>query len=251
MSTIATPGHVEVVFPGSPMTQITKTKEGLNKFICRIDIELQSGEKGHGTGILINRYYVLTAAHNVANSTFGDAKRVTVVPAQNGDEKPYGSFTTSKWFFPPQYKEKMPPYPSSDGTKDYSRYLYDYALIELEQPAQLDAALFPQPYTADIGQLTAGDAAIKGFPGNKNTGTMWEATGKLTINDEATQFLFYKISTYDGDSGAGVLRSMHGEAYIAGVHVAGSGPGGKIDSNWGVRVNQEMLVNINRWMDKR
>jgi len=250
MSTTATPGQVEVVFPGSPLTQINKTKEGLNKFICRIDIDLPQGKKAHGTGTLINRYYVLTAAHNVANSTFGDALRVTVVPAQNGDYQPYGSYTTTKWHFPRQYRDRMPPYPSSDGTTDYSRYLYDYALIELEQPAQLDAALFPQPYATTVHQLKASPSIIKGYPGNQAAGTMWEATGNLTINDEATEFLFYKISTYGADSGAAVLTSMNGEFFIAGVHVAGSGPGGTLDSNWGVRVFAEMTANIGQWMNK-
>jgi glutamyl endopeptidase len=250
MSTTALPGQVEVVFPGSPLTQIQKTTDGLNKYICRIAVDLKSGGKAHGTGIFINRYYVLTAAHNVANATFGDAARVTVVPGQNGEEKPLGSFVSTTWHIPDEYRSKMPPYPAPDGTKDYSKYLYDYALIELEQPALQQVAVFPQVYRASVEQLTQVKATIKGYPGNKPDGTMWEASGKLTINDQDTQFLFYQISTYGGDSGAGVLSSLLGETYIAGVHVAGSnGPGG-LNSNYAVRVSDEMLLNINKWIKR-
>ena len=56
-----------------------------------------------------------------------------------------------------------------------------------------------------------------GYPSDKETHTMWHA---LTPLKNATEnFLYYKISTYSGNSGSPIIKRNDGKEYVIGVHI--------------------------------
>lgn len=242
METISQNG-LKIHFPDSKMEQVPDTKNFPFMYIVRLQIKFPAQE-GHGTGTLIGDRYILTAAHNVWNSTFGKATNIIAVPGQNGEDCPFGVFRMKRYFVSEEYMITPAPYPIGNGNMDFSRYMYDYALIELEEPVFKDNPIFPM--VATDKELKEGTARIIGYPGDKPGGTMWFAEKELNADPNNGPFLFYRISTSGGDSGAAILKIINGRLVITGVHVAGSSD---LGTNFGVRMIEEVEEQIKMWMN--
>lgn len=235
--------HVDVPFPESAMQQVADTTAYPYLFVCRLQIKFTT-VSGHGTGTLISDRHILTAAHNILNSDYGRAVSISVAPGQNGNQKPYGEYVPKQIFMTEEYKTTPAPYDTGGGIIDYTRYLYDYAVIELSTPFVRPSDLVPVVATSQ--QLALGLSSIKGYPGSKPLGTMWEAYHALQAVPANDPLLFYRISTEAGESGSAVLKTIDNKLGIVGVHVAGSADMG---TNFGVRITSEVRDNIRRWMN--
>lgn len=205
-----------------------------------------------GTGTLIDEYHVLTCAHNIFNNLTGKLiKNATFACARNGGNYPYGApIEAADVFITDDYRETSPPNPNDPNFNpgEITPYLADYGLIRLKTPVPNQVVNFPRMYAATDQELTA-QMRIAGYPGDKPD-TMWEATGAVTT--PPAPFLFYRIATLNGQSGASVLgRFQHpvGNFWygIVGIHVAGSTQPA-INTNFAVRVTQEVMDTVNSWM---
>jgi len=239
-------GAPQIVFPPDTRKQITDTTQYPWTTIGQLWMVFPNGETYTGTGTLIDGQHVLTAAHNLYGKDIGGwAKTVYFIPARNGDERPYGNVAASRLFITEDYFTLSPPDPNriaDGGIEDYTLYTQDYAVVRLKEPLDLPIMGI---VAASNTQLNGSNARITGYPGDRPAGTMWTDRGPLAKPDE--HFLFYKINTWRGESGAGLFVDLDlpdGKS-IVGVHVAGDQ---KLDSNFAVRLTNEEVNNIKAWM---
>ncbi|NCT76120.1 MAG: trypsin-like serine protease [Chitinophagaceae bacterium] len=234
--------HADIPFPESQMEEVVRTTHPPYQYICRLESSFHNASTS-GTGTLIGDRYVLTAAHNLLNDTYGKATEVRVTPGQTGGHLPFGQQMADAFFYTEEYATHPAPYPAGDGVIDYTRFIYDYAVIRLPKPFFRENPL--GPYVASFRELDRKPGLIIGYPGCKPAGTMWEARHPIQANADQEELLFYRISTCPGDSGAGVLCDVNEQLRIIGVHVAGSE---FLQSNFGVRINDEVYSNIRKWI---
>lgn len=232
----------EIVFPPDTRTRVLDTT--VFPFIAQGELTMQfpNGHTYTGTGTLIDRQHVLTAAHNVfGNDIGGWARNLWFAPARNGGNVPYGFLPATRLFITEEYYTLSPPDPNSVPVEDYTLYTEDYAVVRLRDPIDLPILGI---YAAPDDELR-GAIQISGYPGDKPEGTMWTDSKPLTGMDE--HFLFYRINTYRGQSGAGLLADIPlpiGKT-IVGVHVAGDA---RLGTNFAVRLDDDKIGTIQRWM---
>ena len=237
---------VEIVFPPDKRQQVTVTTEYPWNMVGQLIMRFPNGDYYSGTGTLVDKTHVLTAAHNVYGHDFGgEATDVWFVPARNGSVQPYGSVQASKFFFPQAYRKQALPSPLAlDGNiDDMKHYENDYAVIRLSSPLNLP---YIAMYAASDEELTSTTAGITGYPSDQAFGTMWSASGNVSVEDFG--LLGYKIDTYKGESGASLMMSFEDPSGLvsAGIHVAGSR---EHNSNFAVRLTHERITHIERWID--
>ncbi len=234
--------HADIPFPQSLMEEVKKTTDYPYNYICRLESRFPKAFTS-GTGTLIGDRYVLTAAHNLLNDDYGKALDVRITPGQSGDQLPFGQQVSDAFIYTEEYATHPAPYPAGDGVIDYTRFIYDYAVIRLAKPFFKENPL--RPYPATFKELNRKHGLIVGYPGCKPAGTMWKAEHGIQANPDQEELLFYQISTCPGDSGAAVFCKIDEHLSIVGVHVAGSE---SFQTNFGVRINDEVYRNILRWM---
>ena len=109
---------------GTP-TQVKDSFSIPFRFICHLEISYKNTRQQRGgTGILIGRRYVLTAADNLLTTEKETARRDIVSPARNGDPNSIGGIEAAKW----------------EVHKDWlgTNRACDYALIKLEKIVATD-----------------------------------------------------------------------------------------------------------------
>ncbi|WP_426564647.1 trypsin-like serine peptidase [Angustibacter sp. McL0619] len=245
--TVGSPdGAPQIVFPPDDRKKVTDTTTYPWNTIGELRMAFPNGETYTGTGTLIDKQHVLTAAHNVfGNDIGGWAKTVYFQPARNGEHYPYGNVGATKVFITEGYYTLSPadPNATSDGNvEDYTLYTEDYAVVRLQRPLDLP---FMGTFAASDTQLDGAQARITGYPGDKPEGTMWTAAGPLAKPDQ--HFLFYKVDTWKGQSGSGLFVDLdlpYGKS-VVGVHVAGVR---RLETNFAVRLTNAEIKQIIAWM---
>lgn len=238
---------VQIVFPPDKRQRVTDTTKFPWRSMGQLLMEFPNGKRYTGTATLIDGSHLLTAAHNVYGKDIGGfATKVWYVPGRDGDVFPYGVVAGKKLFITEDYFTKSPADPNAtpDGTvEDYTHYTEDYAVVRLEQPLRLPILGM---YPASNTELKEREANVTGYPGDKAPpDTMWTAHKPLSNGDD--HFLFYKVDTYKGESGAGVVvdLGMPVGVTLVGVHVAGSV---HLDTNFAVRLTSSHIKTILSWM---
>ena len=86
------------------------------------------------------------------------------------------------------------------------------------------------------------EVEICGYPGDKDTNTMWQARGPFRATD---LFFKHRIPTTEGQSGSPIIKIKNGKEYVIGVHTGSNSKGNK---NIAVRLTPENLDKINEWV---
>ncbi|PNZ84462.1 serine peptidase, S1 family [Staphylococcus microti] len=174
-----------------------------------------------GTGAMINKNTVLTAAHNVydyASKSFAD--QITVLAGVAPGKIPLGTATAIQKFVPDEW--------INSGASEH-----DFAVLKLNNDLGNKTGFFTFSQDISLNQ----PLQIAGYPGDKKTHTQY--TGKGTLLDFNKDNLFYNVDTYNGESGSPILNAQN---EIIGVHT--NGPGGY---NYGTRINNDKLALIKQW----
>lgn len=243
-------GNVGIVIPPDNRMQVNPTTVFPYWSIGQLVMTFPNGRQYGGTGTLIDQHYVLTCAHNLFGEELGGpAQQVVFIPARDGTTFPYSIALAERIFYPENYVLHPPANPNAGGgvVRDYTQYLFDYGLILLQ--SEVDPGNLMTMYAASDSVLQGQNVEIAGYPGDKTVGTMWNGSGPLPDQlDE--HFLFYGISTYNGQSGSAV-RFATGEPQnplrIAGIHVAGLP---QFNANFAVRVTDEIVDQVHEWMNQ-
>jgi glutamyl endopeptidase len=246
-STVPPKTPLKIVFPPDNRQRVKPTT--VHPFVSMglLVMTFPNGETYTGTATLIDKTHLLTAAHNVfGNDCGGYATHVQFYPARNGNLSPYGVVNATHLFVTEDYRSLSPPNPNrtQTGTVDtVTEYTEDYAVVRLASAVNLPILGLYAPADHEID---GANAVIAGYPGDKPVGEMWAAQGKVSAPED--EFLFYKIDTYKGESGAAVLVNFPlpvGLA-IAGVHVAGDP---NLNTNFAVRMRGDRIRQIQAWMN--
>ncbi len=184
-----------------------------------------------GTGWFISPRTVITAGHCVCirNSAVpgrnGFVKSIEVIPARDGNERPFGSAVSNTFRAPAEW--------SNDGNPNH-----DYGAILLDAPVNGVGAFGVGVY--DDAELLAVTANISGYPDDKTSGTQWFHSRKL-MNVNASK-VFYAVDTAGGQSGSPVWRIIQRRRFAFAIHAYG----GKT-TNSGTRITQAVHDNLMTW----
>jgi V8-like Glu-specific endopeptidase len=181
----------------------------------------KNGNKYTGTGFFISKNCVATAGHCVFfNKNW--ASKIIVIPGAVGNISPYGEFVSKR------FRSVQGWVGSNDKNLDYGAIILD----------DHDSEKRPEDYfgyTLDIDENNP--VEISGYPSDKND-IQWKCEGK--IFELTPERIYYKLDTYEGNSGSPLFFRNGDNALVIGVHSYGENP------NYSIRLNQDI---INRWSE--
>ena len=185
-----------------------------------------------GTGWFISPRTLITAGHVVCikNSVVprrnGFVKSIEVIPARNGNERPFGSAIATTFRAPPEW--------SDDGNPNH-----DYGAILLDTPLGDAVGAFGFGVYTDA-ELLSVTANVAGYPDDKTSGTQWFHSQKLS-NVNALK-VFYQVDTAGGQSGSPVWRIINRRRFAFAIHAYGGRT-----TNSGTRITQAVHDNLMAW----
>lgn len=247
------PSAVGVVLPGDNRQRVANSTQPPFRWIGQLESTWPDGDIGIGTAVLLDDVHLLTCAHNLIDRRKQtSARQAMFTPGCNRDAAgnlvtPYPAIAVSRFQAPRQYWEAggPPPPPGGIPLREITKYLYDFAVCRL-------AGAVPDPpgtsgFTApplDPGLFPIVGGRIAGYSGDldRTGSTMFSRTGQVNLSADE-DFVSYRMSTYEGDSGAPVFYQPPGRPYwsIVAVHVTGAGdsaPGAQDGLNVGPAINE-------------
>lgn len=185
-----------------------------------------------GTGWFISPRTVITAGHCVCikNSPVprrnGFVKSIEVIPARNGNERPFGSAIGRTFRAPTEWS-------------DAGNANHDYGAVILDTPLGDSVGAFGFGVYTDA-QLLAVTANISGYPDDKTSGTQWFHSRKLA--NVSSQKVFYAVDTAGGQSGSPVWRIINRRRFAFAIHTYGGRT-----TNSGTRITQAAHDDLTAW----
>jgi V8-like Glu-specific endopeptidase len=216
-------------------------------------VEIQATFPDHktyvGTGVMVDRFHVLTAGHMTYSSADGGfASRVAVTPELNGYSQPFGTayMTYERTYNAFVNYDRAHPHNTAPGD-------YDIGLLTLDRTIGDRTGWMSFGYdnnNADFsaGHIlnTAGYPAAGGYDGRHLEYSGGTIAG-LSAGGSALQYYQSAITTYGGQSGSPVWRynPSTGSRVVYGVHVGGSGSANSL--NFATRITQGIFNDLNAW----
>lgn len=162
-----------------------------------VHLELHFGHGiGDASGVMIGPDLVLTVAHNVYSRSNQEwASKVLVTPMKNGEEAPYGIYTSTQFYINSQY-------PGSSGPL---RRQTDIAILKLENPVAEGVGYLPVSTELSENERVQ----VAGYPADSDSkyGYMYTAFGETYDITEKTFTHF--ADTERGNSGSAILNSAN------------------------------------------
>lgn len=254
---------VGVVLPNDNRQRVANSTQTPYRWIGQLFSTWPNDGTSVGTAVLLDDLHLLTCAHNVLDRTNNaQARQVVFTPGRNRDHNhnvvsPYPSRSVARFRAPAQYLEAGGPPPPPGGIQfaEITHYLFDFAVCRLaspvtDPPGQSMFTVAP----VDPNSFPIAGGRIAGYSGDldKAGNTMYHRTGTVNL-DQDEDYVSYRMSTYDGDSGAPVFYQPPGRPYwqILGVHVAGVAPNATFDGvNFGLAINDANYRLIQQMIDE-
>jgi V8-like Glu-specific endopeptidase len=173
-----------------------------------LEIQLDGGSGGSGTGALIGSTHVLTCAHNLY---YGGkfAQKAKFFAHYNSTVQPTGGIAVDTGFIPKQYVKS----PQFQG--------WDIAVYRLSSPVYLSTYL--EPMITTKSQDPPNPLRIAGYPGN-HAYEMWEDEqpwNGISVDDN---LMAYGHNTEAGSSGSPVYKVESSRGRVYSVHGGLIGP---------------------------
>lgn len=224
--------NVQVVLPGDSRVRVADSSASPFRWVGHLTTKWRDGSTSTGTATLWDDRYLLTCAHNLFDSVLGSATGAEFRPALNRNATgrlvaPYGPFPVAGFGVPIAYKKSPPVRPPAQGVPqvEITRYLWDYAVARLGGHLPEDLANSPFTIPATPDGVRAASCQIIGYSGDRDTtaSTQFERHGQVRV-DSKEEFVTYRMSTYQGDSGAVVAYQPPSRPWwtVAGIHVSGT-----------------------------
>lgn len=174
-----------------------------------------------GTGSIVAPDTILTAAHNIYNSSLGGwATKVTAYAGANEQKATIGKAIADK-------KYVLPEWINSKSSK------HDLAIVKLKTPLGLQTGSFGITTRMTLNEKIQS----AGYPADKGSWTLYKGEGLLKNITDTN--IYYNIDTYGGQSGSPVWNYQN---KIIGVHAYGSNP-----FNFGTKITNNNLLLIKKW----
>lgn len=238
----ATPARLAletVVHPTDERTRIVETNEAPWRMVCALAID---GPWGAflGTGWLVGPRTIITAGHCVYDTKQmgGWANKITIAPGQDGDERPYGSFDSTKFSTVDLWVKNQDPD-------------FDISAIHLAEPVGDRVGWFQVASLTD-DQLKDYMLNVSGYPAQPGGGTQqWWA--KNRIREVTPRRIFYDVDTSGGQSGAPVyiIEKEGAPPTVVGIHAYGVGGTPQsipLQVNSAPRIIPEVVAQIEAWI---
>lgn len=219
------------VFLPDGRTRITNTTLYPSRAIAWLVVTFPSGS-GTCTGWFIGPRTVATAGHCLYDTATNKwATSIKVYPGRNGTSAPYG-YTTA-------YRLR-----SVTGWTVSENWEYDYGIIQTNAAKGSTVGYFG--FRWQSSNVFSGNYTVRGYPGDKTSGTMWTMTGP--IGQVWTRKLFYRMDTYGGQSGSPLYHTFNNVCcYGVGVHAYGSYTISGVSYNSATRITQGAYNNFVTW----
>lgn len=197
---------------------------------CKLYITFPNGSVYYGSGTLIAKKYVLTAAYHLYSAALGGwARSIEVVPGLDGHYKPFGS----AW---------------AASLRTYSEFVhhgdmnFDIGLISLGQPIGEYAGWLGYRYFPDA-DLRAATIHIAGYPIYSDYGqTLYYDYGWLSSLSYHRVYST-SVGTSAGKEGAGIyLKNSSGSRYVFAVNDVTDCP------RSGCRINYWKFWDLHNWI---
>jgi V8-like Glu-specific endopeptidase len=216
---------LEVVLADDDRQQVTNTTDFPWRCICFLVITAQDGSRWVGSGWLANPRTVITAGHCVyLHGAGGWAKQIEVSPGRNGASSPFNPFVATDLRSVSRWTEEQ------DAQFDYGAIL----LPENSSVGFFGYASLPDAELQDVL------ANVYGYPADKQPGTLWGSSRKLSQVQPRT--LIYNISTFGGQSGCPVFIKTGEERNVVGIHNYGD-----LSGNSATRITDDVYDDIEAW----
>lgn len=217
-------GGTESVIGPDGRTQITATTTYPSSAIAFLEVYFPGGA-GSCTGWFLDSSRLVTAGHCLYDSSLGGfAVAIDVYPGRNGMVAPFGIFTADDWFVSSKWIDTESP-------------KFDYGVLTLDSNIGNTVGWFGMKPSTSNDTLLNHKLKVRGYPGDKVYGTMWNMGGR--IEQVTNTRFFYAIDTFGGQSGSPAYGKNGGDCNPCALGVHTYGIGGGWTRNSASRINQK------------